>query len=156
MADHKLDIFQVLDKLNRKDREYFTSLSEDDQKQIQPFVLMRWLTGGKDVGVVMVNEVINPYAFDLTKHKQLLWYLLTVCTEGKAARVRWIKGPSKKSTGMTNSVKVVMEATGYSMSHAVDAAHVLHPADIIEMAEGLGWSSDEIAKVKKEQKARTK
>lgn len=156
MADHKLDIFQVLDKINRKDAEYFTGLSEEDQKQIQPFVLMRWLTGGKDMGVMMVNEVINPYAFDLTKHKELLWYLLTVCTSGKSARVRWIKGPSKKTTGMSNSVKVVMEATGYSTRHAVDAALVLQPADIIEMAEGLGWTSDDIAKVKKEQKARIK
>lgn len=156
MTDHKLDIFATLDKLSKKDAQYYAAQPEEIQKQIQPFVLMRWLTGASDLQVLLINEVVNPYAFQLTKHKELLWQLLCVTTSGRSVRYKWIKGPSRSTTGVSTVVKAIKEATGYNTKHAVDALALLCDADVIELVEGMGWPAEEVAKVKKELKGRHK
>ena len=155
MSEHKLDIFDVLGNIQRKRVGYYDQLSPEEQKTIQPYVLMRWLSSDQS-NVVILNEVVNPYAFSLTKHKDLLWKLLIVSGSGRYARLQWNKGPSKRTTGVSTCIRVIQQAFGYSERHALDVLATLTSKQVLELAEMLGVTSDDMAKVKKELKVRSK
>lgn len=149
-----LDIFRVLAAADKKQADFYTSLTDDERKEFQPFLVTRWLTGTSDAAQVMLlNEYANPYMFSLTKHKQLLWQLLTIADSGKQRRYTWLKQPSKLETGRSNAVKVLREYYGYSVEEAASALNILTRAQVVELAEEMGWQADEIAKVKRELKA---
>ena len=150
----KLDIFRVLGAADRKDTKFFDDLTQEERKDLQTFLVTRWMSGTSDAQqVYLINEFLNPYVFSLTSHKKLLWQLLTVCNSGAPRRYSWNKLPSKRETGKPNSVKCVMEYFGYSSAHAVDAMQVLSRDQIIEFAEIMGWPAEDIAKIRREIKA---
>jgi hypothetical protein len=153
-AERKLDIFRVLNATNAKDATFLSNLSEDERKEFQAFLVMRWMSGTYDASqVYLINEFVNPYAFSLTKHKELLWQLMTACNSGKNQRYSWNKLPGKREAGKPNATKAVMQYFGYSVSHAVDAMQILRRSQIIEMAEDMGWQQEDIAKIRREIKA---
>ena len=155
-ADRKLDIFRVLAAADVKDRSFYENLTEDEVKALAPFIVARWMSGTPSAGqVYFINELFNPFVFSLGNHKQLLWYLLTVCSSGKKQRYSWNALPGKKSTSKPNAVRVVKEYFKYSTADAVNALVMLSGTDILDMAEELGWQPDEIAKLKKELKTMT-
>lgn len=152
MADRKLDLFQLLDKISTKDGFYFHTLADDQLKEFQPFVIMRWLTGTFDKRqVYFLNAIVNPFVFDIGQHKELLYYLLTTCTAGKSQRYVWTKAPSQNRKGKL-TVSVLTQKYNYGKREAAEAAAILSAADIIEYAEDLGWQKEEIVKLKKELK----
>lgn len=151
---HKLDIFQVLNKLSTKDRAYYNSLSEDEKKALAPLVVMRWLTGTKDARqVFFLNELVNPFVFSMANHKELLMDLMLASTSGRSSRYYWNKAKTKKSKA-SKSVDVVREFFGYNTTEASEALPLLSNEDVIQFAEQLGRQPDEIKAIKKELKDR--
>lgn len=152
-AERRLDLFKTLGALDSRSQEYYAGLTDEEKKEIQPFLLLRWMSGTPlAVQIYLLNEYVNPYAFSLTKHKQLLWQLLTIASYGKPQRYTWNKLPSKRETGKPNTIRVIREYHGYSMSEAVDALPLLKRDDILSMAEDLGWQADDVTKVRRELK----
>ncbi len=157
---HKLDIFKVLNHISTKDRNYYNELTEEEQKALQPLVVMRWLTGTKDARqIFFLNELVNPFVFPfLTKngkefdHKHLLYNLMTTCTSSRGGRYYWNKAKSKPA--VTAVVSVVKDYYKYNTAHAIEALSLLSNDDILEMAEHLGRQKEDIAKLKKELKSR--
>jgi hypothetical protein len=152
-SERKLDIFRVLEAINDKDETFFNSLTEEEAKAFVPFVVQRWMSGTPTARqVFFINELLNPFVFSLQNHKKLLWDLMLVCSPGKPQRYAWNALPSKKNTSKPTSVKVLQEYYGYSSTDAVNVIDMLSRRSLIEMAEELGWQSEEIAKIKKEVK----
>jgi hypothetical protein len=153
-TERKLDIFRVLGAADKKQADFYAKLTPEERKEFQPFLVTRWLSGtSSPVQVQLLNEFVNPYAFSLTNHKQLLWQLLTICTTGKSQRYVWNKLPSKRETGRPNALKAVREYFGYSTKEALDAMEILTRSQIIDFAEQLGWQPDDVAKIRREIKA---
>ena len=149
----KLDIFRVLNALNEKDAGFYSGLTEAEQKAFQPFLVMRWMSGTADARqVYFINEFVNPFAFSLPNHKELLWYLLILSNSGKQQRYTWNKLPASANSPKPASTKVVAKYYNYSMKDAIDALVVLSYQDVVELAEELGTQPDELAKIKKEYK----
>lgn len=147
----KLDIFQTLNSINRKDKEYFHNLTEEERKAFPPYVIMRWLTGTSSGNqILFVNELVNPFVFSLQDHKELLYDLMTICAIGRQQRYNWIKGPSKKTGSTPNVLKTIGEYYGYSHKKAREVLPLLTTDDILQYAEQLGYQKDEITKIKKE------
>lgn len=152
MAERQLDIFKVLDAVNKNNPKYYDTLTEQQLKELQPFVLMRWVTGSPNVWQIQyVNELVNPYAFSLTKHKKLLFQLLTMCGPGKFQRYKWIKGTTRQPT-KPHSLGLLKQFYNYSHQRAVDAMQLLQYNDIVDIAEQLGKQKEDIALIKKEWK----
>lgn len=149
-AKKKLDIFRVLKALDDKDISFFSSLSDEEKKEFQPFLVARWLSGTySKQQLYLINELVNQYLFSFSKHKELLWYLLTICTTGKPQRYTWNKNTTKGSS-YPFAVNVIKQFYGYSSKDAERNINVLQPSVIIEMAENMGWQDDDINKVRKE------
>jgi len=153
---HKLDIFQTLTSISRKNQEYYSNLSEEEKKGFMPLVVERWLTGTRDARqVYFINELVNPFVFSLANHKPLLYKLMTICTSGKSGRYNWTKALSKKSSSTPIAISCIKQYYDYSTLHAIDALPLLSNDDILLIAEDLGKQKEDIAKLKRELKKRT-
>jgi transcriptional regulatory protein LevR len=152
---YKLNIFDVLSKISKKNSDFYDDLSIDEQKSVQPLVLLRWLTGIKSARQIMfLNEFVNPRVFSLTKHKKLLIQLMTICTSGTATKYTWKKAISKKGSKSPKSIAVIQDIFKYNSRHATDALPLLSTEDILQFAEQLGRQPPEIRDIKKELKNR--
>ena len=149
----KLDIFQLLNGLSKKDLEAYHSLSEEEKKEVLPLIVMRWMSGTNDARqVFFLNELVNPFVFPFYKHKDLLVNLLSICGPGSPRRYQWTKALSKKKATKPKSVEVIKQYFGYNTVDANDAFSILSADVIMDYANQLGWQPDEIAKLKKELK----
>lgn len=150
MAERKLDIFRILNEIDNKNVKFYSSLTDEEQKAFFPVVVVRWLTGTYNKQqVYFINELVNPFVFSLYKHPQLIYYLMTICTNGKPQRYVWNKTQSKSPTHSL-TVKAIQQYFGYNSRDANKAIPLLNPEDIVSMAENLGWQDDELNKMRKE------
>ena len=139
---YKNDIFEVLKHLDNKDYGYYESLSEEQQKEIQPYTLARWMSaiyGNESSHQSLnkrVNERVNKRFWELSKYKDLQWKLL--CTVGNKTTYKhqWI--PTTKS----NTDKATMLLRNF-YSHLNDEEFqlklkTLEKRDITEIKHYLG------------------
>ena len=152
-----LDIFEVLDRINNNDFQYYNRLNEEQQKSLQPYVLMKWMVGTKNMKqVVRINNHVNKYMFSLgTNHKELLFKLLCTTTDGLGSRYFWAKA-SKSKPSMPTCVKMVQEMWDMTAEQARESLVLLNDDTLLEMALYLGRQSDELTKLKAELKSRSK
>jgi hypothetical protein len=152
MTERTLDLFKTLDGINKKKRFAFRELSAAEQKEFAPLVIMRWLSGTNNPGqITFLNEVVNPFVFDLSKHKELLYVLMTVCTNGSFKKYSWQKAKGKSIPSMPGSLDVIKRNDPY-LSHrqAMDLLKIFKETDILGMAEDLGCEKEELTKIKAE------
>lgn len=156
MATPKLDIFRVLNAANDKNVNFYRNLTEEEQKAFMPFVVARWLSGTNDARqVIFIGELLNGFTFTLQQHKELLWYLITICSSGRRQKYTWNKLPGQTVASKPMAVQVLMEYYGYSTAQANEALPLLDKEDVIAMAEELSYQTDELTKLKKEFKVST-
>jgi hypothetical protein len=147
----KLDIFKLLGLIhNPKSGDIYESLTDDEKKGFAPLVAMTWMAGTKDERQLMaLAHFANPYIFALGKHPHLLMQLLQTCSSKTGGRNFWLsqKAGSKRNPLTQEVVKLYF---GYSSLEYKKLA--IHPseAEVLEMAEELGWQKDEMTKLKKE------
>ena len=148
----KLDIFRVLDKFCNHDVEFFEQLTDEQNKQIHPFVLQRWLTGTpNDFQVQLINEHSNMRVFNTShSHRLLAWYVLLASTIPGKQRYSWKKTLPKKVSKQPLSSKVLEDTYNYSPQQASEAIPLLTVDDLYEMAEDLGWQDTELQLLRKE------
>ena len=148
----KLDIFSVLNSLNKGDKDVWTKLSEEEKKGFSAFIIARWMSGTSDpLTILLLNEFVNPYIFSLDKHPELLAKLLACCGNGQNnRRFSWVKDSSSKKKVGSMTLNVIKEYHCYSSREARECLSLFSKEDLLEMAESLGWQNDEIKKLKKE------
>lgn len=154
-SKYKLNIFDVLGKLSKNNSAFYDNLSDEEQKALQPLVVMRWLSGTNSARqIFFLNELVNPLVFEFADHKKLLVQLMSVCTDGNFTKYQWKKTISKKGSSMPVSIGVIKEYFKYTSVQAKESLPLLSNDDVIDYAEQLGRQSDEIKTIKKELKTR--
>jgi hypothetical protein len=150
MATYKLDIFDLLGKINSaKSGDIYSKLSDDAKKGFTPLIVMRWLSGTSDERqIILLNEFVNKYVFTLGKHPHLLMQLMQVASSKTSKRYQWIGVKSNKKNN--NSRKVVQEYFDMSAREVNLMNPFPNEAEIMQMAEELGWQKDEMTALKKE------
>lgn len=102
----KLYIGNELAALDRKDRGYLDSMTEEEQKKFSPFLMIRWgatVEGPADLQayyLVSVNERLNKHFFDISasQHKKLQWLLATTVSPGMGKHKHpWLAAKKKDS-----------------------------------------------------------
>lgn len=149
-AGYKLDIFDLLSKINSvKSGDIYSKLSDDEKKGFAPLVVMRWLSGTSDERqIILLNEFVNKYVFTLAKHPHLLMQLMQVASSKTSKRYQWIGIKSKKKN--PQSQKVVQDYLEMSAREVKLLNPFPNEAEIMQMAEELGYQKEEITTLKKE------
>ena len=147
MATYKLDIFELLGRIDSSGEDIFCKLTNDEKKAFAPLVVMRWMSGTSDeYQIIKLNEFVNPYVFSLGDHKHLLMQLLQAASSKSKKRYNWIA--LKTSKKHIESEKVISEY--FEISRREAQFYSLEASEIIEMAQFLGWQNDDLNKLKKE------
>lgn len=150
MADHKVDIFKMLDRLALGDKNVWDSYTPEEQKSISPLIIMRWLScNNSPKHIVFLNMLVNNLIFSIPKHPGLIFKVMGCCTDKQKTHFTWL---GQKKTGGTKKlgVQVIQEYYNYSSREAVQYLNILNKTDIVDMAEQLGWDKTEITKLKRE------
>lgn len=138
-----VNIFDVLKKIDGRDESYYDVMSENDQKQLHPLVLTRWMSGTSDPSAILIlNHTINRYNFSLTNHKPLLMRMLLVAATGRSRHYKWL--PKTKETSKSKAIQVLRQF--YNCSEREAKLYVQHHTidEIIDMANHIGWQKDEV------------
>jgi hypothetical protein len=149
---YKLDIFSVLSKLNSGDLHIWEKLSEEERKGFSAYIITRWMSGTSDEYQIMcLNELVNPHVFSAVgKNPEIMAKLLACCGTKSSKRFSWI-GESKRSGKESSmALDVVKEYFDYTSREAKSQLSLLENCDIIEMAEELGWQTEDLKKLKKD------
>lgn len=106
----KLSIQNEMSQFDRKNREFYDELTEEERKKFSNYLMVRWgssVHGSRDLQefyVIATNERLNKHFFAVNRHPKLQWLMATTVSPGLGTqRHQWI-APKKKESG-TNEVK---------------------------------------------------
>ena len=149
--DNKPDIFNVLNRIDSCDREYFNSLTEDQKKSLSPYVLMLWMNGCRSpIQTLLLNGIVNELVFELPAgHNDLLYKLLMAASDGKRKNYKWVKRKTNNKKYAT-CVDILKRRYQCSTRAALEYMQVLDYETIAGYACDLGEQDDTLKKIKKE------
>lgn len=149
----KLYIGNELAALDRKERGYLDSMTEEEQKKFSPFLMIRWgatVEGDPDMQayyLMSTNEKLNKHFFDVntTQHKKLQWLMATTISPGMGKqRHPWLAA-KKKDAGDNKSVKFLRELYPQLKEDEIKLLAQLNDKDDLkELARKLGWDDKRI------------
>jgi hypothetical protein len=146
MNDNKLDIFEILKNIDNFDLEFFSNLTEEQRKSIQPLTIMRWLSGTKDTKQInRINSILNPFVFSLYKEKELLIRLLLCCSTSKKTYF-WNKRIKQDRSSIR--CNIIQDYYNCTYKEALLYEKNISHDDLMLMAEELGLDSEQIKKLK--------
>lgn len=106
MSD-KLNIGNEMREFDRKNRAFYDSLTEEEQRKFSPYLMVRWgsaVTGSRELQefyVIATNERFNKHFFSINtaRHKKLQWLMATTVSPDFGAQKHiWI-APKKRESG---------------------------------------------------------
>lgn len=82
---NKLDIKSEMRAFDRKDRDFYDDLTDEEKKKFAPFLMIRWgsaVEGSRELEeyyVIATNERLNRHFFSINtaRHKKLQWLMAT-------------------------------------------------------------------------------
>jgi len=116
MSD-KLNIANEMRDFDRKDREFYDSLTDEEKRKFSPYLMIRWgsaVEGSRELQefyVIATNERLNKHFFNVngTRHKKLQWLMATAVSPDLGMhRHTWI-APKKKESGASAKCRQLSE-----------------------------------------------
>jgi len=111
----KLSIQNEMTQFDRKNREFYNELTDEERKKFSNYLMIRWgsaVQGSRELQefyVIATNERLNKRFFDINRHPRLQWLTATTVSPGLGTqRHVWI-APRKKESGATAMRKQLAE-----------------------------------------------
>ena len=111
----KLSIQNEMACFDRKDRDFYNSLTDEERKKFSNYLMIRWgscVQGSRELQefyVIATNERLNKHFFAINRHPKLQWLCATTVSPGMGThRHQWIT-PKKKDGGTTEVKRILME-----------------------------------------------
>ena len=108
MSD-KLSIANEMMCFDRKDRNFYIDLTDEEKKKFSNFLMIRWgssVQGSRDLQefyLISTNERLNKHFFAINKHPKLQWLCASsVSPDMGVLRHQWIS-PKKKDENTANA-----------------------------------------------------
>ena len=114
---YKLNMFDALRAMDKKDRDFYDRLNEQEKKGFAPFVMVRWASSVNHSMAEMdewwlkaTNQRFNINLLflnsQMTKHPKLQWLMATTCSPGMGAmKHQWIGYKKKTGKAVNNRIK---------------------------------------------------
>jgi hypothetical protein len=106
----KLNIANEMRQLDRKNRNFYRELTDEERKKFSNYLMIRWAScveGSEDLQefyLISTNERLNKHFFNISRHPELQWLCATtVSPDMGTPRHNWIS-PKKKETGAGQAV----------------------------------------------------
>jgi hypothetical protein len=154
MSEDKLSIRNEMAQFDRKNREFYDSLTDEEKKKFSPFLMIRYgatVTGNADLQayyLMSCNERLNKNFFDIStsQHKKLQWLLASTVSPGMGNQYhQWIKLGKKASDN--KNVKFLRELYPHLKEDDLKLMADLNDKDDLKAyAKGLGWADKDIKK----------
>jgi hypothetical protein len=147
-AEKKLDVFWLLGQLDRKNYNVWNELTDDQRKEVAPYVLTMWMAGSDEFEqLVKLGTIAAPCVFDFGNRPELMLKVLTACSSGGTKRYEWCapKATKKKRA----AVELIARTYRMPLRHAEDVLPMFSAAEIEGLAIAEGWQPDEIKDLKK-------
>ena len=114
MSD-KLNIANEMRQFDRKDRNFYKDLTDEERKKFSNYLMIRWgssVEGSRELQefyLIATNERFNKHFFTLSRHPELQWLCATtVSPDMGTPRHTWI-APKKKEPGASGIRKQLAE-----------------------------------------------
>lgn len=114
MSD-KLNIVNEMRQLDRKNRNFYRDLTDEERKKFSNYLMIRWASsveGSKDLQefyLISTNERLNKHFFTINRHPELQWLCATaVSPDMGTPRHNWI-APKKKEASASAIKKQLAE-----------------------------------------------
>ena len=122
----KLSIQNEMAQFDRKNRNFYDSLTVEERKKFSNFLMIRYgssVTGSADLQhfyLVATNERLNKHFFNINKHPKLQWLCATtVSPDMGTMRHNWI-APKKKEAGASGIKKQLAELFPHMKDDEID------------------------------------
>ena len=113
--EYKNKLSDVLNSLDKSDYKLYDKMSEEQKKDFQPFVLMRYMSCVPNnpvesmIALVVVNEYVNKYFWDLSSDKEFQAKLLASSGLGKKMYHQWIPNKTKNDNVLTKFIQEIFD-----------------------------------------------
>lgn len=111
----KLSIQNEMTQFDRKNREFYDELTDEERKKFSNYLMIRWgssVQGSAELQefyLIATNERLNKHFFAINRHPKLQWLCATAVSPGMGThRHQWI-APKKKETGSNEIKKALLE-----------------------------------------------
>ena len=111
----KLSIHNEMMCFDRKNREFYDSLTDEERKKFSNYLMIRWgssVQGSAELQNYYLqssNHYVNKQFFDINRHPKLQWLCATAVSPGLGTqRHQWI-APKKKEAGASGVKKQIAE-----------------------------------------------
>ena len=154
MSD-KLNINNEMSALDRKQRDFYDSLSEEERKKFSGYLMLKWgsaVSGGYDLEsyyLLAFNERVNPNYFELSRHPKLQWLLCTSGSPGVGTQRHYFPRTGGKGSGNVR-VQVLQKLYPLLKTDEIQLlAEINDTRDIENLARQHGWTDQELRVFKK-------
>lgn len=111
----KLSIGNEMAQLDRKNRDFYDSLTEEERKKFSNYLMLRWgssVQGAEELQSYYVqscNHYLNKHFFAINKHPKLQWLCATAISPNMGTfKHQWI-APKKKQSSDSKKRKQLAE-----------------------------------------------
>jgi len=111
----KLSIQNEMTQFDRKNRQFYDSLTDEERKKFSNYLMIRWgssIQGSAELQNYYLqssNHYVNKHFFDINRHPRLQWLCATAVSPGLGTqRHQWI-APKKKEAGASGIRKQIAE-----------------------------------------------
>ena len=111
----KLSIQNEMMCFDRKDRDFYANLTDEERKKFSNFLMIRWgssIQGSAELQHYYLqssNHYVNKHFFAINRHPKLQWLCATAVSPGLGTqRHQWI-APKKKEAGASGIRKQIAE-----------------------------------------------
>ena len=141
----KLSIHNEMARFDRKDRDFYQSLTDEERKKFSNYLMIRWgssVQGSRELQefyVISTNERLNKHFFSVNRHPGLQWLMATSVSPGLGTqRHQWI-APKKKDASNNEIKKALMEMYPTMKIADIDAlAAITDKQDIKQRQKEMG------------------
>lgn len=174
----KLDIFRLLEAVDKRDLNFYSKLTDEEKKGFAPIVAMRWLSAISDWSeppkklfgnansaneyyLISTNAYVNKHLWDsnLTGHPELVYQLMAICGAGMNTNLnkkgelstnhQWIAGFKRGKT--SKFVEFIKQYYPLASSKELEYLIEINSQEqLIELVNESGLQDDEVKVLVKE------
>lgn len=141
----KLSISNEMTQFDRKNREFYDELTDEEKKKFSPYLMIRYgscVSGSRDLQefyLIATNERLNKHFFAVNKHPKLQWLMATTVSPDMGVhRHNWIS-TKKKEPGAGSVKKQLTELFPHLKDDEIEVMSQINTkADIDAYVRALG------------------